>query len=114
MEMKLRCVEMIKNINSLVYLASIIDVVVLTKRFLIFQEVLAIDIDASLSVGPYVDIAAILEEAAQPRELIRVNGVNFIKPPCTKCLKLMPLIYTFIHVRIYSETDRNQKKRNVL
>ena len=29
--------------------------------------------------GLYVDIAAILEEAAPPRELIQVNRVNFIK-----------------------------------
>ena len=32
-----------------------------------------------VSAGPYVDVAPILDVAAQPRELIQVNGVNFIK-----------------------------------
>ena len=29
--------------------------------------------------GPYIDITPILDVAAQPRERIQVNGVNFIK-----------------------------------
>ena len=32
-----------------------------------------------ISAGPYVEVAPILDVAAQPRELIQVNGVNFIK-----------------------------------
>ena len=32
-----------------------------------------------VSAGPYVDVAPILDVAVQPRELIQVNLVNFIK-----------------------------------
>ena len=52
----------------------------------------------------HVDIVAILEVAAQPRELTQVSGVNFIKWPSTKCYTLMSLIYRFTHIRIYSGT----------
>ena len=43
------------------------------------NNLLLIYIAASLSTGPYIDVAAILDVAALPRELIQVNGVNFIK-----------------------------------
>ena len=42
----------------------------------------------------YVDVAAVLEEAAPPRELIHVNGVDLVKRASTKFYKLMPLIST--------------------
>ena len=59
-------------------------------------------IDASLSAGLYVNVAAILEEAAQPRELIRVNEVNFTKLTSTTHSPM----YGYIQ-----ETDTNQKQR---
>ena len=55
-------------------------------------------------VGPllrYIVVNAMLDVAAPPRELIQINGVNFIKLPSTKCYKLIPLIYLFTHVQIY-------------
>ena len=54
-----------------------------------------------------VDVAPILDVAAQPRELIPLY-----KAPSTKCYKLMSLIYTFTHTYGYiQDTKRNQKQR---
>ena len=57
----------------------------------------------------YVDVAAILKRAVLPRELIQINGVNFIKlllqSAISQCLS-----FTLSHMyRYIQETEKNQK-----
>ena len=57
--------------------------------------------DASLSgLQRHVDVAAILEVAAQPLELIQVNGVNFLKLLLQSAISYC-LLFTHSHTDEY-------------
>ena len=68
-----------------------------------------------MSAGPYIDVAAILEEAAPPCELIQWSQWSELyKAPSTKCCKLMSLIYTFTYIKIYSGNREEPKTTSVM